>query len=64
MNAQERLAVVTCRIASATSIARTRDQDMTRFVVNGGRSSDLEERTLAAVRRLELVADKLEKALS
>jgi hypothetical protein len=52
------------RIATATSVIRTRNQDITRREVNGGRNGDLDQRTLVAVRRLEAVADKLEKTLA
>jgi len=52
------------RIATATSVIRTRNQDMTRAEVNGGHNGDLNTRTLAAVQRLEAVAEKLEKAIS
>lgn len=55
---------VLLRIATATSVIRTRNQDTTRAEVNGGRNGDLDHRTLAAVRRLEAVAEKLEKTIS
>ncbi len=52
------------RIATATSVIRTRNQDTVRVEVNGGYNGDLNQRTLVAVRRLEAVAEKLEKAIS
>lgn len=55
---------VLLRIATATSVIRTRTQDTVRAEVNGGHNGDLDTRTLAAVRRLEAVAEKLEKAIS
>lgn len=64
MTAAERLATVTRRMASATSIIRTRSDDGVRLVVHGGHNGELEARQLAAVRRIEAVAERLEKAIS
>lgn len=63
MSPHARFGATLLRVATATSVIRTRNQDMTRAEVNGGRSGDLDQRTLAAVRRLEAVAEKLEKAI-
>lgn len=64
MSPGERLHSVTRRMASATSIIRTRSDDGLRLVVHGGRNGELEARHLAAVRRIEAVAERLEKAIS
>ena len=55
---------LTRRIASATSVQRTRAQDEVRVEVHGGVNGELEERHLAAIVRLEAVADRLEKAIA
>lgn len=62
MSAQ--LAEVARRIGSLTSVIRTRSEDGVRIEVHGGSNGTLRARELAAVRRLEAVAEKLEKALA
>lgn len=64
MTAGTRLAVVTQRIASATSVIRTRTQDGERLEVHGGRNGDLETRWLAALADHEKRLQSLEKAIS
>jgi hypothetical protein len=64
MSPHARFGSTLLRIATATSVIRTRTQDGVRTEVNGGHNGDLNQRTLSAVRRLEAVAEKLEKAIS
>ena len=54
------LTAVLNRIASATSVLRTRSEDATRAENNGGHKDELYERIAASVSDLEKVAKKLE----
>lgn len=51
---------VTRRIASATSVRRTREEDAVRLDVHGGPVDELSARAAAAAARLEKVASRLE----
>lgn len=58
-----RLGEVGRKIASLTSIIRTRSEDGTRVSVNGGPAGSLYRRQEDAVQRLEAVAAKLEATI-
>lgn len=58
------LGAVALRIASATSVIRTRAQDVSRDERHGGRNGDLVRREEIVVARLERIAEKLEKTLA
>lgn len=60
----EELAVQTSRIASLTSVIRTRKQDAVRREMHDGLPRDLNARAETAVVRLERAVEKLEKAIS
>jgi hypothetical protein len=60
----EQMAVATSRIATLTSVIRTRRQDAVRREVHAGLPRDLNARAENAIVRLERVAEKLEKALA
>ncbi len=60
----EELAVQTSRIATLTSIIRTRKGDAVRREVHGGSPLDLSVRSEAVVVRLERIAEKLEKQVA
>lgn len=60
MTAHSRFAATLDRIASVTSIVRTRSEDGVRTEVNGGSNGTLNHRVEDAVKRLEAVAAKLE----
>lgn len=59
---QRRLAAAVARIAAATSVIRTRGEDVVRLS-NNGSTEEAEAALLALVERLERVADELEKAI-
>lgn len=63
MNPHSRFVAVLNRIASATSIMRTRADAVTRTERNGGTAAEQTARVEQAVIRLEHVADELEAAL-
>jgi len=58
------LGAVLQRIASATSVIRTRSQDEERFVIHGGTNGEISERVRALVSKLEAIADQLEQAIA
>ena len=60
----EQVAVQTSRIATLTSVIRTRKQDAVRRELHDGLPRDLNRRAESAVLRLERVAERLEKAIS
>lgn len=58
------LALQTSRIATLTSIIRTRKGDAARREVHAGLPRDLNVRAESAIVRLERVAEKLEKQVA
>jgi hypothetical protein len=60
-NPHERFGAVLARIATATSVLRTRREDAVRASYG---NAEWEARVSRAVERLEKVADELEKALA
>lgn len=60
----EQMAVQVSRIATLTSVIRTRKQDAVRRDANDGLPRDLSRRAESAVVRLERVVERLEKSLS
>jgi hypothetical protein len=52
------------RIASATSVIRTRTQDAERLAVHGGLNGEHADRVRELVVRLEVVAEQLEQAVA
>lgn len=58
------MAAVISRIASASSVRRTRDEDAARLARNGGHSDELYARVQDAVRDLETAARKLEALIA
>jgi sRNA-binding protein len=63
MNPFEALASALNRIAAATSVLRTREQDAERLDVHGGTVAEVAERVQAAASQLENAAARLEKAI-
>lgn len=59
----EQFAVQTSRIATLTSVIRTRKQDAVRREKHDGLPRDLNLRAESAIVRLERVVEKLEKAI-
>lgn len=64
MSLAERFAHALWRISNATSIGRTRTEDIARVERNGGIPREREERLGAVVTRLEKVASDLERTLA
>ena len=60
---QAQLLSVTRRIATATSVIRTRSADCARLEANGGMTSDLQARQVELVEGLRKIADELEASL-
>lgn len=58
------MAAQASRLATLTSVIRTRKQDAVRFEVNDGLPRDLSRRAQTAVVRLERAVEKLEKSLA
>jgi hypothetical protein len=63
MNPFEALAAALDRIASATSVLRTREQDAVRVEAHGGTVAEVVDRVQTAAARLEEAASRLEKAI-
>lgn len=59
----EGLSVQTSRLATLTSVLRTRKEDSQRKENHDGAMKELNERSLSVVERLEKIADRLEKNL-
>lgn len=64
VNGKPDLGAVLVRIASATSVIRTRSEDALRLDVNGGTSRDVLARYAAAATQLERVAASLESTVA
>lgn len=60
----EQMAAATTRLATLTSIIRTRRQDAERTVFHAGSPRDLSKRTEARIISLERRIETLEKAIS
>lgn len=60
----EQMAATTSRLATLTSVIRTRHSDAMRREVHAGLPRDLSSRAEQAVIRLERIAERLEKAIS
>lgn len=60
MNPFERFGATLTRIATVTSVIRTRQEDAERFDLHGGTVSEMEERVAETATRLEQVAARLE----
>lgn len=64
MSVHTRFGEVARRIATVTSVVRTRGEDEFRSEVSGGPNGTLDHRAEAAVQRLEKVAERLEASIS
>lgn len=60
----EKMNIQLDRIARATSVIRTRQEDGERRVANGGSSLDLTKKVARAAVSLKRLADELEKAIA
>lgn len=52
------------RLATMTSVIRTRERDLYRREVNGGKNGELHAKVAEAAKKLKKVADSLEKAIA
>jgi hypothetical protein len=64
MNPQSRMTLALARIASVTSIQRTRREEMVRAEHHGGADRELAERMTDMAARLEGLAAEMERSLA